>query len=373
MAITKNIIKNNYKSAEIHIRGNSADSSTILLSDIIGDNEVIVSQLQANIQSIKFGTTDTSLIIVSRGSTSIGIFNGSKNVDFSGFGMPLGNTTSINIIFNDNGHLSLTLKKVSGYSEVSSITSIESTVVGLFANGEQGVWYDPSDFSTMFQDTSGTIAVTAVGDPVALIRDKSGNNNHAFQTTSNRRPTLGQDANGYYYLNFDGTSSALATNSINFTSSNSMTLFAGVRKLTDSSTGIICELSTSTAVNIGSFYLSSANANGDNYRVYVYGTSTSGVIQSGISAPSTNTIFSHFTLDQPGLFKMNVNGTEVSSSAPNFGAVNFGNYPLFIGARNNSFIRFTGYLYSLILRGSLTKTGQMGTVEQFNNSKTGAY
>ena len=36
------------------------------------------------------------------------------------------------------------------------------TPKALFANGEQGVWYDPSDFSTMFQDTGGTIPVTGV-------------------------------------------------------------------------------------------------------------------------------------------------------------------------------------------------------------------
>lgn len=43
----------------------------------------------------------------------------------------------------------------------------------LFANGEQGVWYDPSDFSTMFQDAAGTRPVTAMGQPVGLILDKS--------------------------------------------------------------------------------------------------------------------------------------------------------------------------------------------------------
>lgn len=44
--------------------------------------------------------------------------------------------------------------------------------LSLFASGEQGVWYDPSDFSTMFQDAAGTIPVTAVGQPVGLILDK---------------------------------------------------------------------------------------------------------------------------------------------------------------------------------------------------------
>lgn len=47
------------------------------------------------------------------------------------------------------------------------------TPATLFGNGEVGVWYDPSDFSTMFQDASGTTPVTAVEQPVGLILDKS--------------------------------------------------------------------------------------------------------------------------------------------------------------------------------------------------------
>lgn len=43
----------------------------------------------------------------------------------------------------------------------------------LFKQGEQGAWYDPSDFSTMFQESVGTTPVTAVGQPVGLILDKS--------------------------------------------------------------------------------------------------------------------------------------------------------------------------------------------------------
>lgn len=41
-----------------------------------------------------------------------------------------------------------------------------------FAAGEQGIWLDPSDFSTLFQDAAGTTPVTAVGQPVGLALDK---------------------------------------------------------------------------------------------------------------------------------------------------------------------------------------------------------
>jgi len=43
----------------------------------------------------------------------------------------------------------------------------------LFSAGEVGAWYDPSDFSTMFQDSTGVTPVTAVEQPVGLILDKS--------------------------------------------------------------------------------------------------------------------------------------------------------------------------------------------------------
>ncbi|MEN6608602.1 MAG: hypothetical protein ABFD60_15255 [Bryobacteraceae bacterium] len=45
----------------------------------------------------------------------------------------------------------------------------------LFANGEQGAWYDPSDLTTLFQDSAGTTPVTAVEQPVGLMLDKSRN------------------------------------------------------------------------------------------------------------------------------------------------------------------------------------------------------
>lgn len=62
----------------------------------------------------------------------------------------------------------------------------------LFALGEQGLWLDPSDLSTLFQDTAGTIPVTAPGQTVALGRDKSGRGNHLIQPVALSRPTLGR-------------------------------------------------------------------------------------------------------------------------------------------------------------------------------------
>ena len=74
------------------------------------------------------------------------------------------------------------------------------TLESLFANGEQGAWYDPSDLSTLFTDTAGTTQAT-VGDDVARNDDKSDNDNHATQPVLAKRLLLQQD--GSYYLDPD--------------------------------------------------------------------------------------------------------------------------------------------------------------------------
>jgi len=58
--------------------------------------------------------------------------------------------------------------------------------IQLFNAGEQGVWYDPSDYSSMFQDSAGTIAVTGLEQPVGLLLDKSGRGNDASQSSASR-------------------------------------------------------------------------------------------------------------------------------------------------------------------------------------------
>lgn len=75
--------------------------------------------------------------------------------------------------------LQVAVNQASGFSPLS-----------LFASGEEGAWYDPSDLSTLFQDEAGTVPVTAGGQPVRLILDKSGRNNHAPAPSDAARPVL---------------------------------------------------------------------------------------------------------------------------------------------------------------------------------------
>jgi len=93
--------------------------------------------------------------------------------------------------------------------------AVEWTPRILFAAGEQGGWYDPSDISTLWQDNARTTPVTAIGQTVGAIDDKSGRGNHLLQATSSLRPAYQQDASGRFFLDPDGSGDTMASAAFN--------------------------------------------------------------------------------------------------------------------------------------------------------------
>lgn len=89
-------------------------------------------------------------------------------------------------------------------SEVAPEPVTDAEILAVFSGDKQGVWYDPSDKSTLFQDAEGTIPVTANGDPVGKMLDKSGNGNHAVQRLSTARPIYKTDGL-LHWIDSDGT------------------------------------------------------------------------------------------------------------------------------------------------------------------------
>jgi len=97
----------------------------------------------------------------------------------------------------------------------------------LFSNGEQGAWYDPSDLTTLYQDSAGTTPVTADGDPVGRMEDKSGNGNHATQATSAARPVYRTDGT-LHWLEFDGVDDSMIITGVDRSSwTDAMAITAG--------------------------------------------------------------------------------------------------------------------------------------------------
>lgn len=83
-------------------------------------------------------------------------------------------THSINLKDQGLGDM-LSLKMSVGSTTLNPRSYGSYSPYSLFSTGENGVWLDPSDLTTMFQNTAGTVPVTAAGQPVGLILDKSKN------------------------------------------------------------------------------------------------------------------------------------------------------------------------------------------------------
>ena len=250
------------------------------------------------------------------------------------------------------------------------------TPLQLFAAGEQGAWYDPSDFSTMFQDSAGTTPVTAVEQPVGLIQDKSGRGNHASQSTAASRPVLKQDGNGKYYLFFDGVDDSLATGSIDPGAVDKAQVFAGVRKLSDADQGMLAELSVSSTANNGAFFMLAPNtALTGNYGFRSKGTiAVSPSSAASYAAPITNVLTGIGDISGDNAI-LRVNASQVAQLTTDQGTGNFLAYPLYIGRRASSTLPFNGHLYSLIVRFSAANLSdaQIASTENYVNNLTGAY
>lgn len=257
-------------------------------------------------------------------------------------------------------------------------TTLNQIIKSLFANNKQGFAYDPNDLSTMFQDAAGTTPVTGAGQSVGLILDKSGRGNHASQTVSASRPILQRNATtGAYYLAFDGADDFLQTNNINFTATDKVSLFAGVRKLSDASQGMIAELSSGNAT--GSFMLHCGGGSGS--EAYTFGSRGSNTgysyalltksVYPMLAAPKSSVITSEGVISTD-LSKIKVDRT-YSSSNPSIdqGTGNYGNYPLYIGRRAGTSLPFNGHLYSLIGIGRLTTDAETKALEKLIAKNTG--
>jgi hypothetical protein len=242
----------------------------------------------------------------------------------------------------------------------------------LFAAGEQGAWYDPSDITTLFQDDAGTTPVTAAGQSVGLMLDKSGRGNHATQANLAQRPLYQIDSGGRPYLLFDGSDDGMATGNINPGAIDKAQVFAGVRKLANL-TASIAETSASAASNAGSLLLQGPRANNENYAYQSGGTLTSTAVSAPNSFPfpTTNVVTGFNDIAAPNN-TLRVDGAQAASIAVTQGTGNFLTYPLFIGRRGGTTFPFNGRIYGLLVRfGANLSAAQINQTEAFMAAKTG--
>jgi hypothetical protein len=180
------------------------------------------------------------------------------------------------------------------------------------------------------------------------------------------------------YLKFDGVDDSMSTATVDFTATDKMTVWGGIRD-TGTALTVITELGTNFVADGFSFHANNPSVGAilsalrkSASSVYYF---TRAVLSNSYVITSKLDYAGVAALDEIAMRSNGVN--QVLSVASGYvgpaGTGNFSNYPLFIGARNNSGNFFSGNIYSLIVRGALSTDAQIINSETYVNSKTGAY
>ena len=176
-----------------------------------------------------------------------------------------------------------------------------------------------------------------------------------------------------YYLKFDGVDDYLSTAAIDLTGTDKVTVFSGSWVLS-STVAIFYETSTG-ALGGGAFYATS-NEHATNIGTFLVSGTGAGGVKTLTGQPAhavTTAQFSSVFTTAIDAAAANVNGVAQSMGVFYLGSStgNFGNHPLFIGARSGGVAPFNGNLYSLIIGGALYDAATVIEAEAWVAEKTG--
>jgi len=256
-------------------------------------------------------------------------------------------------------------------------TTLAELISELFASGEQGFIYDPSDFTTLFQDSAGTTPVTAAGDPVGKMLDKSGRGNHATQATAINRPILRIDGNGKYYLEANGTNSIMVI-PVFTPASGILALVVGVTS--GGSSGTIIASILNTFPNVRKFYLSKQTDKFAFTHTSDAGAASSCRADSVYPSASKHVVSTYSDYAQVAVadeLKMTVDAGAIALTYIDAN-ISAGNYiittQMSLFAYDTVPVAFyAGNFYGAVGRFAATSVSQRATMEAYMNSKTGAY
>ena len=142
-----------------------------------------------------------------------------------------------------------------------------------------GIWYDPQDLTTLFQDATGTLPVYRPGTglvdpPVGLLLDKGGGGYHASQTTTTARPTLSGRYNlllATETLSTQGITTATTTYTLRFEGTGTITLSGtAIGTLSAGTHTITCTAGTLTLTVAGSVTRADLRVKRDGSRLPAY-------------------------------------------------------------------------------------------------------
>jgi hypothetical protein len=241
----------------------------------------------------------------------------------------------------------------------------------LFASGEQGGWYDPSDLTTLFQDTAGLTPVTAAGQSVGRMLDKSGRGNHATQSNATARPILRQDGSGFYYLEFDRVDDRLVTASFNMAST-AVTAAAAIIRSASGSANLFSFTATSENENNSFVFWSCRAIVSNDMGMAGRITATQTAISAAQAVSTPQVIRGNWDTSVPSMSFV-LNKSQIASSGGSMGGGSFGNKPLTIGASATGGNLYLGRFYGALIVSRLLSAQELDDLDDFLGSKMGLF
>ena len=251
--------------------------------------------------------------------------------------------------------LSLNAQLLSG---VNPFASLMSTLL----SGASQLIAHPLEYGSMFQDRAGTIPVTAQGQLVGHVLDAGGGGYHATAISDAARGVF-REVDGIRYIEYNGVNTAYATPALPAPLVDKAQVFAGVRKLSDSNTGTVIELSnTASFGSLGLFAPFGGGANNYNFRSH--GGANVNNIVAGFDAPITNVLTGIGDISGDiNTLRINGDATTVTTDQGTFNYNPSGIYPLYYGARAGISSFFNGRSYATL--GPITRfSATNATTEQ---------
>jgi hypothetical protein len=239
--------------------------------------------------------------------------------------------------------------------------SLEARMRQLFAGGVPGVMLDWVNASNLYQDTARTTIVATNGDPIGSVTDLSGNGNNASQATSTKRGLW--NAAGYGAT--DGADDGWQTPAIDFSVTDAVTIVAAIRKRSDASAGIVCELGNSWS-NVGRFGLAAPQSAGANIGFGTRGDGTfsgAAYFNAAVAAPALVVVtgIGRISTDTSIL---RINGVQRATGASDQGAGTYSNLPLNIGFRNGTSVFASLDYYRLAAIGRELTAGELTNIAE---------
>jgi hypothetical protein len=236
----------------------------------------------------------------------------------------------------------------------------------LFAAGEPGdAWMPEREFC--YTKSGGGLyeRVTTTGDETARITGMV-NGINADEEVFEARP-LYSEGGGLSWLAFDGVNDSMVTPTIT-PATDKVQVFAGVRKLSDASFGMISEAFAASSNGIFSLY----GKNSPGWEFVSRGTSSAVAnIDTGYPAPRSDVLTGISDISGPSAV-LRVSGDVVETVTTSQGSGNFLSYPLHIGARGGTSLFFNGNMYGLIIRfGPNLTAAQISDTETYMAARTG--